>query len=385
MFEKRMIRQFLNCLDHIEYGSALVVTPDGRQYSFAGPQPGPHATLYIRNSLVIAALACRGDIGFAEAYREGWWDSDDLTALFLVALQNEQAFDRYLYGGIFGKPLSRLAYLLHRNTLSGSRRNIQAHYDLGNEFYALWLDPTMTYSSALFAPGDDLTDAQHRKYDRITERLPSSGRLLEVGCGWGGFAERALERGDYGIKGLTISEAQHEYANRRLGGRAEIVLEDYRLQQGRYNQIVSIEMFEAVGEQFWPTYFSKIKSLLAERGKAVIQTITIGDPYFERYRTSGDPIRSFIFPGGMLPSPARFEAASREAGLRVTDRFAFGEDYARTMEQWLQRFEQRLDEVRSLGFDERFIRLWRFYLTSCIASFRSGRTDVMQMELQHAA
>ena len=386
MFEKRMIRQFLQCLERIECGTATVTTPEGCSYSFSGELPGPHASLHIRDYRMLTALACRGDIGFAEAYRDGWCDSDDLTSLFLVALLNERAFDGYIYGGLFGRILSRMAYLFTRNTLSGSRKNIHAHYDLGNDFYALWLDPTMTYSAALFTPGNDnLSEAQHRKYDRITNRLRSSGSLLEVGCGWGGFAERALERGDYGIKGLTISQAQHDYATRRLGKRADIALEDYRLQEGRYDNIVSIEMFEAVGEQFWATYFSKLKSLLAEKGKAVVQTITIGDPYFDRYRTSGDPIRSFIFPGGMLPSPSRFEAESGKAGLRVTDRFAFGQDYARTMEHWLERFEQRLGDVRALGFDERFIRLWRFYLTSCIASFRSGRTNVMQMELQHAA
>ena len=207
--------------------------------------------------------------------------------------------------------------------------------------------------------------------------------MLEIGCGWGGFAERALIKRDYSIKGITISKEQYEYANNRLKGDAVISIEDYRLQKGKYNQIVSIEMFEAVGEQFWSTYFSQIKSLLSVKGKALIQTIIIKDKYFERYRKGGDPIRTFIFPGGMLPSPERFVQESNKVGLTVTDEFAFGKDYALTLTHWLNSFEQKLESVKALGFDEKFIRMWRFYLTCCIASFTSGRTDVMQMELQH--
>ena len=243
----------------------------------------------------------------------------------------------------------------------------------------------MTYSSAIFADDqEDLTKAQHRKYDRIIDRLANSGRVLEIGCGWGGFAERALEKRDYAIKGLTISDEQHAFATQRLDGKAQIALEDYRAQSGRYDHIVSIEMFEAVGEHYWPLYFRKLKSLLSGDGNALIQTITIGEDYFERYRQGADAIRTFIFPGGMLPSPKRFEEESVKAGFKLVDAFAFGQDYARTLEIWLQRFEERLAEVRALGFDEKFIRMWRFYLTSCIASFRIGRTNVMQMELQHA-
>jgi cyclopropane-fatty-acyl-phospholipid synthase len=275
--------------------------------------------------------------------------------------------------------------LFTQNTLKGSRKNIHAHYDLGNDFYKLWLDQTMTYSSAIFHDqNDDLEKAQHSKYDRIINRLGASGRVLEIGCGWGGFAERALQTRDYAIKGLTISNEQHAFATERLGQKAEIALEDYRLQTGRYDNIVSIEMFEAVGENYWPLYFNKLKSLLADNGKALVQTITIGEDYFDRYRQGGDAIRTFIFPGGMLPSPKRFEEESVKAGFKLTDAFAFGQDYARTLELWLERFEERLGEVRALGFDEKFIRMWRFYLTSCIASFKIGRTNVMQMELQHA-
>lgn len=386
MLQRQMIKLFLETFRNIDCGAIRISLPDGSNHEFSGKANGPHAELKIHDIRAIVAFAYKGDIGFAESYREGWWDSEDLTTLFMFGLQNEESLDRYIYGSFLGRMASRFAYFFTRNTLQGSQKNIHAHYDLGNDFYKLWLDPSMTYSSALFADStEDLTSAQYRKYDRIIDRLNASGTLLEIGCGWGGFAERALDRRDYAIKGLTISKEQHDYAKKRLKGDAVISLEDYRLQTGKYDQIVSIEMFEAVGEQFWPVYFSQVKSLLANKGKALIQTITIKDKYFERYRKGGDPIRTFVFPGGMLPSPERFVQASSDAGLTMTDQFAFGKDYGLTLRAWLNKFEQHLGEVKALGFDEKFIRLWRFYLTCCIASFEAGRTDVMQMELQHAA
>lgn len=386
MFEKRITHRFLEALSHIEHGSIRVTTPDGKAHEYSGQHPGVQADITLHDWRAIPALAASGDIGFAEGYRDGWWSSDNLVNLFYLGLQNESALQPYIYGGVFARIASRFAYFFTQNSMRGSRRNIHAHYDLGNDFYALWLDATMTYSAAIFADeGEDLIPAQHRKYDRIIERIRPSGNVLEIGCGWGGFAERALESGDYAIKGLTLSEEQRDYAGERLKNRANIALEDYRLQSGRFDSIVSIEMFEAVGEKYWPVYFGKLKSLLASGGKAVIQTITIGERYFPAYRKGGDAIRTFIFPGGMLPSPTRFQEESRKAGLTLTDRFAFGQHYARTLEHWLERFEARLPQVRALGFDEKFIRMWRFYLTCCIASFRIGRTDVMQVELQHAA
>jgi len=385
MLERTITYQFLKAMSHIEFGSMDVTTPDGKRHEFRGTKPSVHATLVLNDWRAIQAFAVKGDIGFAEAYRDGWWDSDDLTNLFHVGLQNEAALDRYIYGSVIGRIATRISYLFTRNTLNGSKKNIHAHYDLGNEFYKLWLDESMTYSSAIFSsPTESLVQAQHNKYDRILERLSDSGRVLEIGCGWGGFAERALHAKDYDIKGLTISNAQHDYATKRLGSNAKIALEDYRLQEGQYNNIVSIEMFEAVGERFWPVYFGKLKSLLAHKGKAVIQTITISNEYFERYRTGGDIIRTYIFPGGMLPSPQRFAEESKKAGLQITDTHKFGMDYALTIEHWRQCFENKLSEIRNLGFDEPFIRLWRFYLTCCIASFKVNRTDVMQVELTHA-
>lgn len=385
MWQQATTDRFLHTLQHLEYGSITVTTPDGNRYGFQGKYPGAHGNFHIADWRTIPALAAKGDIGLTEAYRDGWWDTDDLTLLMLVGLENEAALDKYIYGGVFARLASRVLYLFNRNTLGGSKRNIHAHYDLGNDFYKLWLDPSMSYSAALFHhEHESLEQAQYNKYGRIIDRLDSnSGSLLEIGCGWGGFAEQAAQRGDYGIKGITLSEQQHDYAHARLDGHAKIVLEDYRKQQGKYNHIVSIEMFEAVGEKFWATYFSKMKSLLDHKGTAVVQTITMGEPYFERYRKSGDMVRSFIFPGGMLPTHARFEEEAAKVELKVTDSFSFGSDYGATLKHWLRDFEAKLPEVRNLGFDEPFIRVWRFYLAACVASFQTQRTDVMQLELQH--
>jgi cyclopropane-fatty-acyl-phospholipid synthase len=331
-------------------------------------------------------MARKGDIGFAEDYRAGNWDSGNLTSLTTLALQNRAALDRFVTGGTLGRTVSMLSYLLKLNTISGSRKNIHAHYDLGNDFYKLWLDPTMTYSSALYKSyKDDLVTAQTNKYDRIIDCLGADkGSVLEVGCGWGGFAERAMQRGDYGMKGITLSHEQHDYARQRLGNKAHIALEDYRHQHNKFDFLVSIEMFEAVGERYWPTYFQQVGKSLKDKGRAVIQTITMNEHDFPRYRRGGDFIRSYIFPGGMLPSPSRFRAEVEAAGLKTGNEHYFGQDYAKTMEQWLKDFDAARDQVKAMGFDDGFIRLWRFYLAACIAGFRTERTNVMQVELTHA-
>lgn len=385
MLKNQIIKKFLQTFHHIHYGSINLTMPDGKTYDFIGKEKGPKADLIIHDNRAIRQFATKGDIGLAESYRDQWWDSKDLVSLFTFGLKNEQTLESYIYGNFLSRLASCFAYLFNLNTIRGSKKNIHNHYDIGNDFYELWLDSSMTYSSAIFADqSENLTSAQYRKYDRIIENINPSGKLLEIGCGWGGFAERALLKGDYDIKGITISEQQYSYSKNRLKGNAEISSEDYRIQKGKYDQIVSIEMFEAVGEKFWDTYFSKIKSLLAEKGKAIIQTITINDCYFEQYRKSGDAIRTFIFPGGMLPSPERFIAASHKAGLVITDRFSFGSDYALTLSHWLEAFETKIEQIKALGFDEKFLRIWRFYLTFCIASFKSARTNVMQIGLEHA-
>ncbi|MFN3273823.1 MAG: class I SAM-dependent methyltransferase [Paracoccus sp. (in: a-proteobacteria)] len=385
ILERRMARNFLKTAEGIRRGTLHVITPEGIRHGFGGQEPGPDAVLEVRDWRMVPALVARGDIGMTEAYRDGWCDTPDLEALLTVALLNEDILDGYIYGNRLHALATRALYLFNRNTRAGSRRNISAHYDLGNPFYGLWLDDSMTYSSALFAPGDDLAAAQARKYDRIIDNLSGpSGRLLEIGCGWGGFAERALARGDYAPKGLTLSVEQAEYARARLGPGAEIALQDYRDEAGRYDHVVSIEMFEAVGETFWPIYFQKMGHVLADKGRAMVQTITVADRYFDRYRAGPDMIRSFIFPGGMLPSPTRFQAEAARADLRVEDSFSFGRDYARTLRDWLARFDAALPQIRGMGFDEGFIRVWRFYLAACAASFEVGRTDVIQYRLAHA-
>ncbi|APZ52355.1 SAM-dependent methyltransferase [Salipiger abyssi] len=390
MLERQIETRLLKCLDGIEVGSLALTTPDGKTRHFEGRQPGPAADFTIHDWRTVPAAAARGDIGLTEAYRDGWCDSRDLDAFIVFALRNEQALEPFLYGHPVQSLVVRALYLFNRNTRRGSRRNISAHYDLGNAFYRLWLDETMTYSSALFAPEDDaapdpLVSGQQRKYDRILDGLgDGSGRLLEIGCGWGGFAERALTKGDFQAKGLTLSTEQAAFARDRLGPGAEIALQDYRDERGRFDHIVSIEMFEAVGERFWPVYFGKLREVMAEKGRAMIQTITMSDRYFDRYRVGGDMIRSFVFPGGMLPSPQRFQEEASRAGLRIEDAHGFGQDYARTLRDWLARFDSRVDEVRQLGFDESFIRVWRFYLAACAAAFEVGRTDVVQYRLAHA-
>mgnify|MGYP002780888942 CR=1 FL=1 len=386
MFSSVLRTSALKSLEATEFGSFELTLPDGSWHRYEGRQPGADAKLTIHNWRALWNMAARGDVGFAEEYRYGNVDSPDLTALVTFSLMNEKAMNNYLHGGFLFKVMAQLGYLLQANTLHGSRRNIHAHYDLGNDFYKLWLDNSMTYSSALFqTPGEGLEQAQYNKYDRILSLLGDRpGSLLEIGCGWGGFADRALQKQDYAIKGITLSQEQHDFAQQRLNDNANIALEDYRHQTGKYDYLVSIEMFEAVGEKYWPTYFNKLGTLMHSGSKAVVQTITIDDSLFDHYRKAGDMIRSYIFPGGMLPSPGRFDLEASNAGLQITDRFAFGKDYAMTAKRWLENFEAKRKEVMALGFDEPFIRLWRLYLAACVAGFSTGRIDVMQMEMRHA-
>lgn len=387
MMNKTASEQLLKRLDQLSWGSLTLTTPDGKVRTFAGQERvDHHANLVVHDWGVITNLIRKGDIGFADDYRAGKWDTDDINQLVQVGLKNQTAMQDMVAGNKLYSMLSSLFYLFRLNTIKGSKKNIHAHYDLGNAFYQLWLDPSMTYSSALFkTEHDSLTQAQHHKYDRMLDCMQTeSGRLLEVGCGWGGLAERAVQRGDYDIKGITLSHEQHAFAQSRLGKNVHIALEDYRHQTGVYDRILSIEMFEAVGERFWPVYFQKLKSLLAKNGKAVVQTITINEKDFPAYRRGGDFIRSFIFPGGMLPSVSRFKQEAEKAGLKTHTPFMFGQDYARTLETWLANFDQQKQAITALGFDEGFIRLWRFYLATCAAGFSVNKTDVMQMEMSHA-
>ncbi|HTO41869.1 MAG TPA: cyclopropane-fatty-acyl-phospholipid synthase family protein [Rhizomicrobium sp.] len=369
----------------VQVGSLVFIAPDGTESLARGPQKGPQARFEIKEWGVLNRLVARGDIGLGEDYIAGAWDTDSIENLVAFFLLNLEHFENFAHGNFF----NRLGFVLHnalvrRNSVSGSRRNIEAHYDVGNDFYALWLDETMTYSSALYGGADNLADAQRNKYGRILERLEKTrGAVLEIGCGWGGFAEEAA-RTTLDVTGLTISPAQFGFAKARLGARADIRLEDYRRIGGLYDGIVSIEMFEAVGERYWPAYFRTVAERLRQGGRAVIQTIVIRDDLFAGYRSRSDFIRHYVFPGGMLPSFARFKQEAEAAGLKVRDTFSFGQDYARTLREWSARMGLREADIRALGHDTKFLRNWQFYLGICAAAFAVDRTDVLQVELAHA-
>jgi cyclopropane-fatty-acyl-phospholipid synthase len=366
-----------------QIGTLTVILPDGAERTYTGVEPGPHGTIHIKDWRTINAALAEGDIGLGNAYMAGWWDSPDLEPLLCVLMLNMDRLGRLAWGSYLHRIRSvLLEWVFRRNSVKGSQRNIMAHYDVGNDFYSRWLDPTMTYSSAIFPkPETDLESAQKAKYARILERIEGNrGKLLEIGCGWGGFTEAAVNQG-HGVTALTISPRQHAYATHRVGKAADIKLQDYRKQTGTFSSIVSIEMFEAVGERYWPTYFGTLRERLTDNGVAVIQTISISEQLFPSYRVSSDYIRHHIFPGGMLPSVSRFKQESERAGLAVRDVFSFGQDYARTCREWLHRFDAALPEIRSLGYEDGFLRGWRLYLAMCAGAFALGRTDVHQFEL----
>lgn len=390
--EPAAARWMFKLLSQLRCGKITLHGPDGRSQEFSGPKSGPHASLALADWQVCSDILSRGDIGLAEAYIAGRAKTDDLTQLLLLAAMNEQAIEEAIHGRWWATLAYRLRHWLRPNTRSGSRKNIHAHYDLGNDFYRLWLDSTMTYSSALFE-GDltrSLADAQSAKYARILRALDvqPGQHILEVGCGWGGFAEQAARAGCR-VTGITISAAQLEYAQRRIAAagledRVELRLQDYRDLDGQFDHVVSIEMFEAVGERYWPGYFSMLRDRLKPGGRALVQSITIAEAKFERYRTGTDFIQQYIFPGGMLPSPQRFGEVAAEQGMTVEDMHHFGLDYAETLRRWHQVFDYAAPQVREQGFDDRFMRTWRFYLAYCEAGFRTRATDVVQAVLVHA-
>lgn len=379
---------FMRVLDQIRVGRIDLVTPEGEWLSCGG-EAGPQATLTLRSWEAAEDILRKADIGLAEAYMSGDCDIDRPADLLTIALLNQQHIERAFYGNWMAVLWYRLRHWSRANTRSGSRRNIVAHYDLGNDFYQLWLDPTMSYSSAWFEGNlaQPLEHAQQAKYERILDRLGArpGEHILEIGCGWGGFAEAAARRGCK-VRGITLSPAQLEFARRRidgagLSGLVELSLTDYRDIDGQYEHVVSIEMYEAVGERFWPSYFRAIRDVLKPGGRALIQGITIHDEVFGRYRRGTDFIQQYVFPGGMLASERAFAKATAGAGLQLHASEAFGRDYAETLRRWLKAFTEAEPRVRGLGFDDRFIRMWRFYLCYCAAGFDSGRTDVLHFEL----
>ncbi|WP_265211420.1 SAM-dependent methyltransferase [Herbaspirillum lusitanum] len=383
----RLFLRLLNCLSH---GHLQLTTPHGNALTFGDLHQPPSAHMVIRDWRACARMLQSGDIGFAESYAAGWIDTPDLSALLRLCLRNQAELERMLFGGKLAGLWYRLRHLMRANTRAGSRKNIHAHYDIGNAFYHQWLDDSWTYSSAIFDGdhGQSLEAAQARKYQRIVDQLglQAGDHVLEIGCGWGGFAEHAASRG-IRVHGVTISAAQLQVAQQRIAARgldqlARLELCDYRDLKGEYDAVVSIEMFEAVGERFWQQYFDTVSARLKKGGRAMIQSITIAEQYFERYRSTSDFIRQYIFPGGMLPSPERFCAKARQAGLQTLDQYGFGRDYAETLRRWNASFLHARDAIRKQGFDERFMRLWQLYYAYCEVGFDEERTDVIQFMLQ---
>ncbi len=382
-------RFILELLARLQHGALHLVLPDGQVAQF-GDDSYP-VTLRLHDWSLCDAVLKSGDIGFAETYINGRWSTDNLTGLIALFIRNRHAVESLIYGKWWGNLLYRIRHLFNRNSRSGSRKNIHAHYDIGNDFYRLWLDPSMTYSSAVFSNGnmDSLQDGQVSKYRRILKQLNirSGAKVLEIGCGWGGFAEVAALEGGAHVHGLTLSTEQLQFARQRLAAagvaeQANLQLMDYRDSDGQYDAIASIEMFEAVGEAYWPTYFECVARNLKRGGRACIQTIVIADELFDRYRKGTDFIQQYIFPGGMLPSPLAFRAQAAKHGLRVVDEFKFGLDYARTLVEWRDAFKQQSSKVRAQGFDGEFIRTWEFYLCYCEAGFRADSINVMQFTLE---
>ncbi|MEM7662567.1 MAG: cyclopropane-fatty-acyl-phospholipid synthase family protein [Pseudomonadota bacterium] len=365
--------------------------PDGRTILFEADAPGADAEIQVNDYGFAKRAISSGDIGFAESYMEDEWSTPDLTAVLRYFSDNFDAVGNgsLARGRAFVRWVNKIQHAFNRNSRQGARRNIMSHYDLGNEFYSLWLDPTMTYSSGIYSsPNTSLEHAQAAKYDAICESLglTEGSNVLEIGCGWGGFAEHAARNTGAKVTCLTISEAQREYALERirsagLEDRVEIRLEDYRDHEGSYDAVASIEMFEAVGEQYWPDYFSKIKTVLKPGARAALQVITIDDELFDSYRKRADFIQHYIFPGGMLPSEEALKSQFSDADLRYDGTQYFGPDYARTLNSWAKRFNEAWPDIAPLGFDLPFKRMWNFYLSYCEAGFMGGRINVGQFVL----
>jgi len=381
-------------LQGMRAGRIDIAIPDGRVFRVEGREPGQSARIDVKHKGLFGRVAREGELGFCEAYLDGWWDTPDLQVLLDVLLTSSDWVDRSHH------PAARLIafwqrfnHWLNRNTKKQARRNIAAHYDLGNAFYARWLDETMTYSSALFIhPAETLAEAQTRKYASVCDLIGAAPerRLLEIGCGWGGFAEYAAKARGARVTALTISREQHDFAQARiqqagLNDRVEIVLRDYRDERGCYDGIASIEMFEAVGEKYWPAYFDTVRERLKPGACATIQVITVPDTMFPTYRKTTDFIQKYIFPGGMLPSPSVLRAQIERAQLHQVGSLEFGASYSETLRRWHIAFNAAWTEIAPLGFDERFRRMWTFYLTSCAAAFLTGTADVAQVTMLRPA
>ncbi len=389
----RYFTRVFDVAQSLENGQLDFVLGDGRVFRVEGRHPGPVAVIEVHNPDLFARLIREGDLGFSEAYLDGWWTTPDLQAFMdLVRVCNDALYDGFPGMGLV-RAFEKMRHRLRGNSRRQARKNIAAHYDLGNDFYRLWLDETMTYSSALFRSGQEpMEKAQHQKYESMVDQMGAQpgDHVLEIGCGWGGFAEYAAAERGLRVTGLTISKAQYDYAVERirakgLQDRVEIRMQDYRDERGLYDGIASIEMFEAVGEKYWPIYFQVVRDCLKPGRNATLQIITVQDARFKTYRKGVDFLQKYIFPGGMLPSPSALRNEVRRAGLQVQHSIEFGEGYSQTLRRWYETFNGRWDEISRLGFDDRFRRMWNLYLTSCAGAFEGGHCDVTQITITRPA
>ena len=383
--DKIKIDLFISTLKKCRNGSIKIIDPSNKVIE-VNNKSGVKADIKIKDWSIVKNMIKNGDVGFASDFRDGKWTTTNLKNLFTFVIINDKTLSKLLFGEFITRFFSNIKYIFNRNTIKGSKKNIESHYDLGNNFYKIWLDKSLTYSSALFLKNNStLYEAQINKYKRISDILKtqSSNKLLEIGTGWGGFLNNS--KNDFQqLDSITISKEQYSYSKNlhKNNSNINVIYDDYRKINSKYNSIVSIEMFEAVGQEYWNTYFQKINNLLARNGKAVIQTITIDDKLFDSYKNSTDAIRTFIFPGGMLPSQKIFSKYACNNGFKVLDKFSFGDSYAKTLDIWHETFKSNLEDVKKLKFDEKFIRLWEYYLTSCSSSFTNERTNVYQFTLQ---
>ncbi|NOR31305.1 MAG: methyltransferase domain-containing protein [Sulfitobacter sp.] len=374
----------------MHHGQIDFVLPDGRRFRAKGANPMPVAEIQIHNADLFGRLIREGDLGFSDAYLDEWWSTPDLQAFMDVAHGNEDIYDSFPGMGLVRR-FESLRFWLQSNSKKQARKNISYHYDLGNDFYKLWLDDTMTYSSALFEdnPQQSLEAAQTAKYASMVDQMGvvPGDHVLEIGCGWGGFAEYAAKTRGLKVTCLTISTEQFNYAKERiekanLSDLVDIKLQDYRDERGVYDGIASIEMFEAVGEKYWPAYFNTLRDRLKPGKFATLQIITVQDRRWKVYKRGVDFIQKYIFPGGMLPSPTVLREQVEKAGLAVEKSIEFGKSYDLTLRRWHQRFNEKWDDIAAMGFDERFKRMWNFYLTSCASTFDSGNCDVTQITVK---
>ncbi|WP_291295251.1 cyclopropane-fatty-acyl-phospholipid synthase family protein [Elioraea sp.] len=385
----RRFRLALKLAGLIRAGHLMLTLPDGSMHRFGGHHDGPEAQVTLLRPRAIRRFALGGSLGWAEAYLDGDWSSPDIRAVMALATANEAEWDEVLRGSMLVRTLSRIFHAVRPNTRRGAKRNIAAHYDLGNAFYGTWLDRTMTYSAAEFAaPDEALEEAQARKVRNLLTAidLRPGQRLLEIGCGWGYLAEIAAREYGASVVALTLSREQHAHAVTRiaaagLSDRVEIRLQDYRDVPERFDRIASVEMFEAVGEAYWPAFFTTLRERLAPGGQAGLQIITIADRFFPVYRSSADFVQRYVFPGGMLPSPTRLREEVARAGFTWQSETWFGPSYAETLRLWNERFQEAWPQISPRGYDDRFKRLWEYYLAYCETGFRAGWTDVGRIVL----